>query len=1038
MMSDSHNVPITSTYYGKQLYNQPTNNKSINNEQDEIIREYETDMKQTFEQAGYKLPLVDICIAHISYISNNGLLDADNTTDKDKINIKNDHLDQIYNLCNIISTYRNIDQDFTANILDNKYSSNSDEPTFTEQFIANAMSNEPEIKINPININKNFVMIKIEKGQCEARYISDENQRCQNKTENGKICCSEHRPLTQEEKRMITENKSRSFSSNESETVQSELSNNGNNNSDKCKYIKGGSHGQCKNTAYVGGFCKKCHKTHSDESSILQSNNYCTVLLTSGINKDRVCGVKSCGKGIHMCSTHYSKINHQEKKKCPHINKNGTICNKNISNPLNTRCGFHINCVSSEPKPEPEKEKEKDEDQLEFERNKNAPPVICNTPCKSGKLCSSKASYPISITDEKTGISTKKLVCGMHANSIERAEDKPKTHRCEAICSSTGEQCRRCNVPICDSYCITHEAYEPVERCGAFDIKTFDRCTKNCAECEPFCKGHVNYDADPIKYDFEVAWIRGQFKLYELYDFNSKYTVVCVDPPKLKLKILSNDEFDRIQKQKILATKSVNEPTKLTGEAYGLDYFVSDSEDSDGTETEEEIKEIVQPEVKIPKPVINPDEYELVNKATGWTEEQIKLMKNKKIFKRVLGSKKKFDLEKTLYETTKKLEQYFTKVINDTNAKYKGCKDILSNLIRYTFYDLSSSVSNVIGLFSVQQFSGREKLLPDCKERIKVLRSLESIHNNKIKGLPIPNIKKQLVSMDIEKYIAAFEDAIHTVKKEIKEDVKYIKEFQNFRDNIPKKQKNKCTEVIAQEKETTRKEFNEKYINYFEKYIVRFAKVALHKENCRGRMYGFTNYFIDLLHEKTLDYTRFKNAYGGELVNEGEKKAFYCDIFTIVSEIINKNADKKDIMDYLDVDISINLSSSEHQTEFSEDLRECKRSGKAKFGVKSMLDEGKVERFDAKEGCYDGVEWKYDQEYIQTFIRNTPGYTGNYLLDKVRENNYPMTDYVPETTKAPRVARELKMGKFTFREEIPDDVKPSFSNNVEEILGIGY
>ena len=588
-------------------------------------------------------------------------------------------------------------------------------------------------------------------------------------------------------------------------------------------------------------------------------------------------------------------------------------------------------------------------------------------------------------------------------------------HKCGAL-SSTGYLCRR-NISVDEVYCGPHENYIPVEQCKAFDFNTLNCCTNNCVKGEFFCKPHENYDGDPIADEADVAIIRGQFQRQQLVTLLSQYTVVCVDPPPkkpLKLKILSEEEYSKIQKEKELANKK---PLKIINkENHGLDCFVSNSEESDGTEKSEETV-VAEVETK-PKWSLDSDEFNLINQATGWTEEQIKLMKNKRIFKRVLGPKKKFDLKKTLIDARKELELYFTRAINDTNAKYNGSKAILSNVIRATFYDLADSVENVIGLFGVQKYSGRERFVPDCKEIIRILRNLEENHENKFKDLPIPITKKQLVKIDTKKYIAAFQDVIDSVKKELKEDVKYIKEFQKFMDEPTKKLKNE-NEIIEK-----RKKFNERYIAYFERYIVKFAKTALHTENLKGRMFGFANYFIDLLNKKHIDYTRFRNAYGGELINEEGGKAFYCDIFSIITKIINENVNtKKGIMDYLEVDISTNLSTSEHQTRLSEELKECKRTGVPKSGTESMLDVGEVQRFDAKIGYYD-YDRIYDNEMakqdIKPFIKNASGNTGNYLLNKSIENNYPRYD-LPVDTWVPKVKRKVYINGFIVPEEISDE-----------------
>jgi hypothetical protein len=1007
-------------------------NKKYDNEEHKTTDQYIDEMKQSLEEAGCPLSTIDIFMAHAAFIANNGLVINDNIniSDKDKINMKDEFFDEIISLYKMMSIYKNLDHELIQNTFNSMFSHR--EPDQIERFIANVIANEPKTKIPTINITENFAIQKIEKGNCEARYVNG-NKPCQNKTMPGKICCSEHQPLTQEDKKIIMENKLETTSSTKSEFAETESSNECNdhiheNEHDKCKYL--GLYGkQCKNKKAYGKFCKKCHKIHTEESHAQKIEDYCIVIVTRGLNKGRACGKKSCGTGFHVCIDHRDKTTI---KKCGHTDKNGKICNNNVNDPSLERCGQHINSISNvRYETEPEK---KSEALLEWEEEQrqmaNEKPQHCELLTEKGNVCSRRADGYVEVKNKETGKSVEKLACPMHAEINNKKNNESETHRCLAICAHGG-QCKRMNVPDCDLYCLQHNEYDPEDRCGAFDEKTEDRCLKKCKKDKVFCCTHKNYTADPIQDQYDVDIIRGWIRIQEFYSFLNQYTVVCIDPPKkiLKLNIISDEPNKSNKKQ--LAIKSM-----INNESYGLDYYASNSEDSDGTEESE--LEMVQPEVVVPKKVwsLIPDEFDLINKATGWTEEQIKIMKNKRIFKRILGPKKQFNLEKTLFESRKALEQHFVKYINEANGKYVGCKKQFENLIRATHFDLSASVENVISLFGAQRFFSREKMIDNCKDSLKVLRNIESLYDNRIKGLPVPIIKKQLVKMDIKKYTEAFEDVIHTFKKEYKEDRKYLKEFEKYAYGVPKKSKYPVN--LEKERADKREEFNEKYRDYFEKYIVRFATVSLHKENCKGRMFGFANYFIDLLNKTPLDYSRFRNAYGGEIRNEDGEKVFYCDVFSIITKIIednNNKDDKEKIMSYFDIDISLNLSSSEHQTEFSEELRECKRTGKFKADCKSMLDVGIVERFRARDGCYD-----YDGPLVNvdTFCNNIVGFNGNFLDIMAKEKNYRDYDLAPDpaATTAPIIPFQMNMGNLIFREEIKDEFKQSYSNNVNEILGI--
>jgi len=1023
------------------------------------MNKYLNEMKECIERKGYYLSPAEIILADIAYtVNNNGsyVIYDDNISDKEKIKIKDEAFNDVFNLCRVYAMHKNFDLESNENIIREIYSYQDVVPTFEQQIIAHSLAEkieqETQLKFNIKNTNvaRNFVIIKYEKGQCQARYV-DDDIRCYNKTEPGKICCSEHEPLTQEARKTIIENRSSTISYSGSTSTESSKSHDHSKCSkshdhSKCSYISHAGN-PCKRDA-LGKFCKVCHKKHDVEISTHKANNYCTVILTSGINKGRACGEEACAKGFNICPKHCPK--EDENKKCDHINKEGGRCTATIKNPLHTKCGKHINSISHVPNYELEPQREKTEAELEWEEMKRKMNEVyyCNAVCvTNGKICGKKASYIIQI-DGKHGEKIDKYVCGTHEKTDYKESMKEKTHRCEAR-TNKGHLCTRMNVPEGFKYCNQHTGFEPIIQCGAFDINTNDRCLKNCEECSDFCKGHGNYTADPIKEQYEIEFIRGQLQAEANRQFWSQYTVVCVDPPKPKLKILTDEEFDRIQKEKA----SIKKPLKLkiiedespkisvNTENYGLDYFVSNSEESDGTEKSEEIIQTKsEPQVKSVRG-LKPDEVEMISEITGWTEEQIRIMKNKNIIIRVLDNKKTLNINKTINQAKHNLERHFTKAVRDTNEKYKSCKKSLSNVIRGTFYDLVNSLDNTIELIGTQRFSGRENLIPECKDAIKILRNLEKDHDNKIKGLPVPIIEKQLLSMDITKYMAAFEDVINTVRKEMKEDVKYIQDFQKFMSEPPKRTKSEEQMLIQKTKK--REEFNEKYRKYFAKYIVRFAKVALHKENCTGRMFGFANYFIDLLKAKSIDYTRFRNAFGGELKTEDGERVFYCDIFTVISNIINENVDS-DIMDYLDVDISTNLSSSEHQTEFSHELRECKRVGHRYGKQMSMLDVGKVERFNASYGGLHGnAPWDWinkpmSKETITQFIRDTPGNSQNYLKIMTEKFDWPAYPLPIDNTPIKKQEYGILNGYMIPLEMSDEDknLRDPYENYIPEILGI--
>jgi len=906
-----------------------------------------------------------------------------------------------------------------------------------------------EVKKQSPGLKKDFLDNKPAEGCCQARKINS-TEKCQNKPEQGKICCTEHHPQTQEEKKMMVENSSKTISSsdcssNTCTTSTSSTHDHENHNHDrngKCQYVN--SNKPCKNNATENRFCKKCHKSYTDECTAHRKQDYCTIIVTGGLNKKRACGKPSCGAGLHICKDHYTKV--AIVRKCDHVNELGLTCNADIKNPHAIRCGKHLNSVSYVER-EPEREKNEDDSEEESEEEIERPKSSCNYPCKSGKLCASGANYQGIVM--KDGKEILKAMCRIHANKSWKDSEKSKMHRCEAICASTGLQCNRYNVPEGNHYCGVHNAYEPPERCGAFDMNTLDRCTNNCHKDEAVCKGHLKYDGTLItdrteRYEIEMlkGWVLGQEHLY----YNNTHPLVFLDelPPRKITKLIIVNDKPKKPLKLVLVNDKPKKPLKLVlvkpvCEEYGLDYFVSNSEDSDGTEQSEEIVPVVE-EIKPKRTLLLvTDEFEAVNSLTGWSEEEIRIMRNKKIFKRFTDNKKQLNVEKSVFEAKKKLETYFNNAINDANIKYNGAKAIFSNVVRFTYHDLVDSLRSVMELAGVQKFTSREKSLEDCKEKIKSLRSLESMYNTKVKGLPVPEMKKKLLPMDIQKYIAAFEDVIYTVKKEMKEDIKYIKEFQEFTYNLPKKsRKSKYIENPEEVRHKKRIEFDAKYKAYFTKYIVRFAKVSLHKENLKGRLFGFANYFIDLLHKNAYEYSKFQRAFGGEFKKEDDKKVFYCDVFTIITQIIEDNLGKKEIMDYLDVDISFNLSSSEHQTEFSENLRQCRSSGKPRSDAISMLEFGVVEKFDTKRSIDEDEHWGKEL-LMKNFL------TGDNLLYNMTKNSeWATIPFVNSRPVEPKKNNDTYMdiGRFRVGIEQPKSFEDDYLNTAADIIAkqekLGY
>ena len=839
----------------------------------------------------------------------------------------------------------------------------------------------------------------------------------------------------------MVENASKTISSNDSDSIcttstSSTHENHSHDRNGKCQYTN--SNKPCKNNATQGKFCQKCHKVYTDECTAHKKQDYCTIIVNAGLNKKRACGKPSCSAGIHVCKDHYEKV--AIVRKCDCVNALGIRCDAVIKNPHDFRCGRHLNSISHI---EPETEKDHSCSEEESEEEINRAPVSCNYPCNNGKLCSNNANDQGPVMEN--GKEVLKKMCGIHAKKAWKNIDEPKLHRCEAICATTGRQCTNCNVPEGYSYCGWHNAYEPPEQCQAFDYESLGRCTNNCLKNEPVCKGHLKYNGPFItdrteKWEIEAlkGWVIGQEQLNYL-NYISQFPIVFVHelPPRKITKLILVDQKPKPKPLKLILVKpEPKKPLKLVlvepkpvCEEYGLDYFVSNSEDSDGTEASEEIIPVIE-EVKPTRSLaLVTDEFELVNSLTGWSEEEIRIMRNKRIFKRILD-KKQFNVEKSVADAKKKLEAYFNNAINDANSKYNGAKAIFSNVVRATHHDLDDSLRSVIELSGVQKFSGRQRTLEDCKEKIKSLRSLESVYNNKVKGLPVPDIKKKLLPMDIKKYITAFEDVIYTVKKEMKEDAKYIKEFLQFNSFLPKKSGN--TKYIVnpeEEKRKKRAEFDAKYKAYFTKYIVRFAKVSLHKENLKGRLYGFANYFIDLLHKNAYEYTKFQRAFGGEFKKEDGKKVFYCDVFTIISQIIEKNM-SNDLMDYLDVDISFNLSSSEHQSDFSQSLRENRSLGKPRPDAISMLEVGEVERFDAKPGMYDYDEsLNFGPEIIKdVFMKND-----NLLFNMTKNSKWGTMPYTDPRSVAPMPNKKKPLVFDDLVEKIED--KSEIINYDYEAMG---
>jgi hypothetical protein len=529
-----------------------------------------------------------------------------------------------------------------------------------------------------------------------------------------------------------------------------------------------------------------------------------------------------------------------------------------------------------------------------------------------------------------------KCVCGKHL------EEKINTKRtyCEAIAKSTGKKCKKIACQG-EKYCTTHELYEPVERCGYFDYDAYERCPRDCESLDnPYCKNHIGLPPGDAVDDEEAENLIAEHnkQVEEQQRIEKEAREAESRKQRVKLNIIKEP---LTQEQQAAYNKRLEEQMKINNKAayYGVSYEdamklpsygqalskritklkenrVKTLEELSWTTDSSECTENPENEQNKRKRPIADEELAAVSELTGWTEDQIYTMRAKRIYKRIFtkGRGKKFDVIRTVNETMHALKVYISKANTNANSKYVGSKGAVENLLAQTFHDMKNSITSVIEMSSSQKFDGRLRAIDECKEKIPVLKKIMPTRDGLLEGLPMVEGKTKLKPMNIPKYLGACIDGKESVTKEMKADLKFIEELQQFMNGMVKSKKNVLT---AEQKIDKREELYAKYREYFTRYIVRFAKAAQFQKE--GRVFGFANYFVDLLNKKELNYEKFQKVFGGKIVEKADQKDKYeydFDMYGFISDIIEQNKDTK-FMDYLDVDISTNFSLDEKYTEMT-------------------------------------------------------------------------------------------------------------------------
>lgn len=792
-------------------------------------------------------------------------------------------------------------------------------------------------------------------------YIQDDNKNCAirdncktckqpilcpNIPVKGDICCSDHKPLLTNKDREEKFYSSSSSSSHEDNhhnekaptntTTTTTTDATATNNelfgfpieiSKHCKYINP-SGTVCKQLAIAeSDFCKKCVTKDAIEMLIDKTKKYCTAIMIRGPNKGYACGKQILENG--SCEKHQPKSIAPTIRTCPHVISSSQneirICGNIIHKSSELKCGIHVNCMS---------------DGLIFKDkvSKRGRKKFVDPEDPEGKIgmCGYVIPGTLKVCNSK-GIYYGK--CLKHFKIL----TKPEFRRCEARYLSSGNQCKK--GAACDSdYCVAHEEYvlTVITKCRAYTAgKQSKRCNAKCKNSET-CGRHKNY----------------------------KGPLAGIDDDNTESACESSVHEKEIPVDNIKNTKNTN--------MMNISFTAEDSACT--------ITEVMTPKSIMTMKVVDPEILAVI-KHTGWTYDQIMKMKSKKLYKSIVDKKtKKFDLEGSIDNAQRSLNDHYREINGKTQIDYGGAKNTFTNIIDATYSDMFASVGSVIAFCGGQIFQNRNKLLSDLKTKLKTLQKIENQHSEELGGLPKSTSgKKETFNFkDCAKYIATFEDAIETITRHQKEDLHFLKEYRKFMDTNPKV-------PLSMEKQKMKSEmFRAQCKEYFTKYIIRFAKVTL--ATGRGKLLGFADFFIDLLHNSPVDFEEFRKVYGGELKITSTGTTFKKNLGEMISNILESNKDTA-TMEFLDIDITFSRDRSVSEMSLSQSIE-----------YNRFLKVAGIEHRSISRSKSSDVSMENNSD-AENFVSTKPrGYLSHYALQQIAIEKDEMARDIHQKNKFPQVA----------------------------------
>lgn len=815
------------------------------------------------------------------------------------------------------------------------------------------------------------------KGHCNQckQDVPCENKRIKNEI-TGELmpCCEKHKPLSsnEREKRVIS-----------SLDVENEFDG-------KCQYVAITK--RC-NKKTSGKYCESCAKIKAIKDKAYNNGDFCTRLMLKGPRKNQMCGEPSYEKGYGKCKEHANEG--KEPRYCLEIiqtgDRFGQVCGAKIKHPTNKKCDNHINSsmefvnlnnrIAIALAAEANKDKDLDSQDLEIKKaieDRENKIIYCSGKCANGTSCNNKARADCN------------GMCATH----DRMRNKLPPRRCTAL-NKDNEICNRL-IKDDDDYCDKHPNYNPSIRswkCMAIVKSTKLPCNNNICvyvnsdgtldrakTVNSFCGIHKNSkEEDAIDLQTRERLLKEHKDKMEKRK-NKHSEVFNLDESSLDVSEMSIDEsvplkgtvkppkgYTKLFLDNPDGTKTLVNPIKNN---YSENLLPTDmsftTESSECTSEEEKVEEVK------PKRVVNmkDEEFEAVNALTGWTKDEITVMRNKKLYKREVDDNKKFHAEKTVFHARKKLENRIRTINSEATKIYNSGKTVFENVVRATYSDMNNSVKQVMELSGGQIFMARSNLIPECREQIKKLRGVEEGRKAKLAGLPkIQHIEDKYKAINCEKYIKAFEDVIETVQKELKQDTKFLRELMCFRNGITTGRTRRET---REDREGRREELKQLSKEYFIKFLVRFAKAALHDKI--GNSFGFAEKFIERLKQLQLDYTKFAELFGGEVCYENGYKVYYGNMKEIITELLEENKDTA-TMNYMDVDISTNLSLSMRGSDTFSGFEEFVSKDETLRNKFDSAGYYEIEKFNSQSSMKLNKAWYKEGELnVRDFIKKATGH----------------------------------------------------------------